>query len=131
MRTLLFACLALALGAGSVSAADCLSDTQLDQISAGALVPTGCGGASSCSSVSATSTSSVSTVIDPTSGQLKTVANVINQIICGSGCNPSSTPPPGAPAAPPTNTSNTVGNGTSAPGSAAGTVVSINGLNNL
>jgi hypothetical protein len=121
MRTLLFACLALALGAGSVSAADRLSDTQLDQISAGALVPTGCGTTANCSSVSATSTSSVSTVVG-TSGQFETLATVINQIICGSGCSPSSTP---------TNTSNTVGNGTSnpaVPGSAVGIVVSANGL---
>jgi hypothetical protein len=137
MKTSLPACLlALLLGAGGASAATGLSDAQMDQISAGALdlVPTGCGGASNCSSVSATSTSSVSTVTDPTSGQLQTVANVINKIICGSGCNLSSTRPPGAPSVPPTNTTNTVGNGTSnptVPGAAAGTVVSINGLNNL
>lgn len=115
--------LVLLLGAGGASAATGLSDAQMDQVSAGAL-PT-CGGAPNCSSVSATSTSSVSTVIDPTTGQLTTVANAINEIICGSGCNPSS---------PPTNTTNTVNNGTSNPafpGSATGVVVSFNGLNNL
>jgi len=133
MRTLLLAGLiALSLAAGSASAASRLSDTQMDQISAGAFVPT-CGGASNCSSVSATSSSMVATVTN-TSGQLETLATAINEIICGGTCSPSSTPPMGAPATPSTNTTTTVGNGsigTPPPaGSAAGTVVSINGLTN-
>lgn len=66
MKTLFPVCLvALALGTASVSAAERLSDTQMDQISAGALdlVPT-CGG-SMCGSVSITSSSASYTVTNP------------------------------------------------------------------
>jgi hypothetical protein len=67
MKTLIPVCLvALALGTASVSAAERLSDTQMDQISAGALdlVPT-CGGASMCGSRSITSSSASYTVTNP------------------------------------------------------------------
>lgn len=78
MRTLIPACLvALALGTASVSAAERLTDTQIDQISAGALdlVPT-CGGASTmCGSVSLTSSSSSYTVTNP-DGSTKNVTTV-------------------------------------------------------
>jgi hypothetical protein len=67
MTSLFPVCLvALALGAASVSAAERLSDAQMDDISAGALglVPN-CGGASMCGNVSLTSSSSSYTVTNP------------------------------------------------------------------
>jgi len=74
VKTLLPACLvALSLGTASVSAAERLSDTQMDQISAGEanLVPS-CGGASMCGSVTITSSSSTVTTTNPVTGVVST-----------------------------------------------------------
>src|SRR5271167_2408974 len=88
MKTLLAACLvALALGAGTGSAAERLSDTQMDQISAGApgLLPTSCDGAPACGIVTVTSTSSVTTVAN-SMGMLQTMAKGVPIVTCGTGC---------------------------------------------
>jgi len=120
MKSLLAVCLvALALGAGRVSAADRLSDTQMDRISAGT---SGLGLVPSCTAgcVAATSSSSVATEINPLTLKLTTIANVINNVICGAGCTLSSSP---------TNESSTVANGAN-PGSASG-IVAVGGSANM
>ncbi len=112
MRTLLFACLVmLALGAGSVSASDRLSDTQMDQISAGALpsVPS-CSAGGACASITSTSTSSVVTYVDAT-GTLTTASTTTTQVDCVSGCVIV------APIPPPTTSSTPIG---TSPGASGG-----------
>ena len=110
MKSALLTCLiVLALGVGSAMAATGLSDTQLDQITAGDVggVPT-CNG-TGCSSITVTVTSTVTTVTQP-NGQQQTQSSNTTGGGCTNVCNTTGSAPP------PVN--QTPNNGTTAPGGA-------------